>query len=275
MITSATFGVDDPARFGGRLGNQLFQVGLLFSVAAKTGLRFGLRRGSEQIWQCFDLDIPAFAGPITNTFKEPQGTCNFEPRVFIQPDGTAFAGYYQSGRYYEHCRSELTSFFKFQSRHRDVAAAELERLRSTHRLPVVSVHYRRTDYLDAGAMHVWGNLQADGYYDRVFDRLGDDVLYVVFSDDIPWCRETVRRRHVAFADYDPYVSLCLMTLCDVNVVANSSFSWWGAFLNQTGARAFVPSKWFQALPPAPHDCCDMAPPEWVRIETFRGAAPSG
>jgi len=263
VITSATFGA------GGRLGNQLFQVGLLFAVAAKTGHRFGLRRGSEQIWQCFDLDIPDFVGPVTNTFNEPHGTCNFEPLVFSQPDGTAFAGYYQSCRYYDHCRPQLTSFLRFQARHRDIAAAEIERLRSIYRLPVASVHYRRTDYLDGGAMNVWGNLDADGYYERVVDRLGDDVLYLVFSDDIPWCRENVRRPHVAFSDFDPYVSLCVMTLCDINVVANSSFSWWGAFLNQAGGTVVVPSRWFQALLPPPHDCPDMAPPDWARIETFR------
>jgi hypothetical protein len=265
VITSATFGA------GGRLGNQLFQVGLLFAVAAKTGHRFGLRRASEEIWQCFDLDIPDLAGPVTNIFKESHGTCNFEPVVFSQPDGTAFDGYYQSCRYYDHCRPELTSFLRFQSRHRDLAELEIERLRSTYRLPVVSLHYRRMDYLDAGSMHVWGNLQADGYYDRVFDRLGDDILYLVFSDDIAWCRENVRRRHVAFADVDPHVSLCMMTLCDINVIANSSFSWWGAFLNQAGRTVIAPSRWFQALPPPPHDCPDMAPPDWIRIETFRTA----
>jgi len=263
VITSATFG-------SGRLGNQIFHLGLLFAVAAKTGLRFGLRRGDEQIWQCFDLEIPAFEGAITNTFKEGPGTCNFDPLVFSQPDGTAFDGYYQSYRYYEHCRPELTSFLRFQPRHRELAALEIERLRSMYRLPVVSVHYRRTDYVDPGAMHVWGNLQADGYYDRVFERLGDDVLYLVFSDDLPWCRANVRRRHVAFAEWDAYVSLCVMTLCDVNVIANSSFSWWGAFLKQTGGPVFAPSRWFGRLPSPPHDCRDMTPADWIKIETFRG-----
>jgi len=263
VITSATFG------FGGRLGNQLFQLGLLFAVAARTGHRFGLRRAGEQIWDCFDLDVPELAGAVTNRFTEPPRSCNFDPRVFSQPDGTAFEGYYQSWRYYEHCRPELRSFLKFQARHRDLARIEVERLRSAHHLPLVSVHYRRTDYLNPPTMNAWGDLHVDGYYDRAFHRLGDDVVYVVFSDDLPWCRENVRRRHVSFADFDACVSLCMMTLCDVNVIANSSFSWWGAFLNQAGGPAFAPSRWFRRMLPPPHDCRDMAPPDWVRIETFR------
>jgi hypothetical protein len=265
VITSATFGE------GGRLGNQLFQLGLLVAVAARTGHRFGLRRRGEQIWGCFDLDVPDFSGAITNTFREPPGSCNFDPRAFSQPDGTAFEGYYQTWRYYEHCRPQLTSFLKFQRRVQDVARLEIARIRSAHERPLVSVHYRRADYLDPPVLKAWGNLHDDGYYDRAFDRLGDDVVYVVFSDDLPWCRENVRRRRVELADFDPFVSLCMMTLCDANVIANSSYSWWGAFLNQVGGTAYTPSRWIKRM--APGDCPGMAPPEWVRIESFR--APPG
>jgi len=261
MITNASFG-DVVA--GGRLGNQLFQFGVLFAVAAKTGHRFGLRRGAEQLWECFDLDVPEMAGPITNTYMERPEPGNFNPLVFGQPDGTAFVGHYQSWRYYEHCRPELASFLKFQAGHRDVARREVERLRSAVGLPLVSVHYRRADYL--GATEAWGSLHADGYYDRAFERLGDDVLYLVFSDDLPWCRENIRRRHLAFADFDPYVSLCMMTLCDVNVIAHSTFSWWGAFLNQTGGTVYAPSRWFRRMKPYEWD---MVPPDWVKIDTFR------
>jgi hypothetical protein len=256
VITNATFG-------DGRLGNQLFQLGVLFAVAAKTGHRFGLPRGAEQLWQCFELDVPAVAEPITNVFREGPQPGNFSSQVFHQPDGTAFVGHYQSWRYYEHCRPELKSFLKFQAGHQDVARSEVERLRSAVGLPLASVHYRRTDYLDA--TEDLGSLHADGYYDRVFDRLGDDVMYVVFSDDLSWCRDNVRRRHVAFADFDPYVSLCMMTLCDVNVIANSTFSWWGAFLNQMGGTVFTPSRWFRRM--IPH-AWDMAPPDWVKIRAF-------
>jgi len=265
MITSGTFGA------GGRLGNQLFQVGLLFAVAARNGCRFGVARRGEQIWECFDLDVPEPAGEPTHHFAEIGSTICFDPRVFDQPDGTAFHGYFQSYRYYEACESELRSFLRFQSRHFSQAAAEIERLRREYPLRLVGVHYRRTDYVEAWCVDSWGNLHADGYYDRVFDTLGDDVLYLVFSDDLGWCRENVRRPHIEFIDRDAYVSLCMMTLCDINVTANSSFSWWGAFLNRCGSKVLAPERWF-ALPEPAERPAVVVLPDWTKIPVLQRAA---
>src|SRR3954471_3033295 len=99
MITNATFG----ERFG-RMGNQLFQLSLLFAVSQRRGHAFYLPRHGESVWECFDLDIADTGPACAYEFEETNGSCNYDARVFEQPDGTAFRGYFQSYRYLDGCR---------------------------------------------------------------------------------------------------------------------------------------------------------------------------
>ncbi len=269
MNTVETFG----DRFG-RLGNQLFQIALLFAIRERHGHDFFLPRNGEPVWDCFDLAIPT-AGPApTHRFAEAFGSCNFDPRVFEQPDGTGFDGYYQSYRYLEESSDLLVRFLRFGARHRAFSEAMLHAYRTRHRRPVVSVHVRRGDYVNPGYEDHWGDLAGDGYYQKAVEAIGDDVVYVVFSDDVAWCRRALPlgASRVEHAEFDHGASLCMMTGCDVNVVANSSFSWWGAYLNPT-SDVYAPSRWFGPAMPAPNDRQDdIVPPDWRTIPVFADAA---
>ena len=75
----------------------------------------------------------------------------------------------------------------------------------------------------------------------VVAAIGSDAKYLVFSDDIPWCRESLGIEDAHYIDLDAYTSLCMMTGCDINVIANSTFSWWGAYLNRH-ADVYAPSR---------------------------------
>ena len=86
--------------------------------------------------------------------------------MFDQPDGTSFHGYFQSYRYLESCREELVRFLRFNADHRAGSEALLFAYRRRHGKPLVSLHVRRGDYVHPGSEDVWGNLAADGYYDR-------------------------------------------------------------------------------------------------------------
>jgi hypothetical protein len=263
MITSGQF-----SNGFGRLGNQIFQVALLFAVSQRHGYDFYLRRDGEVIWDCFDLDIAESGPECQHHFEENLGSCNFDPRVFDQPDGTAYHGYFQSYRYMDDCRDSLLRYLRFNDRHRAYCEALLFAYRRTLRRPLVAVHVRRGDYLYPGAEHAWGNLAADGYYKRAVEAIGDDVTYVVFSDDLPWCKQSLGIEGAEYADFDHFTSLCLMSRCDVNVVANSSFSWWGAYLNPT-ADVYAPSRWFGPAMPPPNDRqADVVLPSWRTIPTF-------
>jgi hypothetical protein len=255
-------------RFG-RLGNQLFQVGLLFAVSEHRGHDFYLPHDGESLWECFDLDVPGRGPECVHRFEEVNGSCNYDPRVFEQPDGTSYDGFFQSYRYVEGCKAPLVEFLRFRVGVRARSEAMLFAYRRRHQRPLVSVHVRRTDYLSA-ANAGFGNLAGDGYYDRAVAAIGDDATYLVFSDDLAWCRRSLGLERAEFVDVDDHTSLCLMTGCDVNVVANSSFSWWGAYLNPNG-EAYAPSPWFGPGMPPPNDRqSDIVPPTWHAIPVYGG-----
>ena len=268
MITNGIFG-----EASGRLGNQLFQLALLFAIRERRGHEFSLPHAGESLWACFDLDVPSAGPACGNVFHEVHGSCNYDPGVFEQPDGTSFHGYFQSYRYLEGCREPLRRFLRFNADHRAGGEALLFAYRRRHATPLVAVHVRRGDYVDTGYQDVWGNLARDGYYDRAVALLGDDVTYLVFSDDIPWCRASLGIERAEFVDADHGTSLAVMAGCDVNVVANSSYSWWGAYLNPA-ADVYAPSRWFGPAMGPPNDRQDdIVPPAWRTIPVFADAQP--
>jgi hypothetical protein len=267
MNTNAIF-----AEKWGRLGNQLFEIGQLFAVSQRRGQDFYLARNGETLWDCFDLDVPAEGPECAHRFDEVNGSCNYDPRVFEQPDGTSYHGYFQSYRYLDDCKAALVRFLRFNVTYRAYSEALLFAYRRRYRKPLVSVHVRRGDYVNPGTEDHWGNLASDGYYRRAVEAIGSDVTYLVFSDDLAWCRRTLDLEGAEFADFDTGTSLCLMTGCDVNVIANSTFSWWGAFLNPM-AEVYAPSRWFGPAMTPPNDRQDdILPPAWRTIPTFAGRA---
>jgi Glycosyl transferase family 11 len=263
MITISNFGQNH-----GKLGNQLFQVGLLFAVAQRCGYEFHLPRNGEDLWRCFDLDIPAAGVECSHRFDEANGLCNYDPRVFDQPDGTSYRGYFQSYRYLEDCKQSLVRFLRFRLEHRAQSEVMLFACRRSFPQPLVSVHVRRGDYVSTGYGDTWGDLAADGYYQRAVAAIGEDVTYLVFSDEPEWCRRSLNIGPALFIDADPYTSLCMMTECDVNVIANSTFSWWGAFLN-SNSDVYAPSRWFGPAMGPPNDVQDIVPPGWRTIPALQ------
>jgi hypothetical protein len=267
MNTNAIFGDQ-----WGRLGNQMFQAGQLFGIAQRCGHDFYLSRDGHSLWGCFDLDLPSEGPECIHRFDEVHGSCNYDPGAFEQPDGTAYHGFFQSYRYFDHCQSALTRFLHFKLRYRALAEAMLYAYRRRHRRPLVSVHVRRDDFLKPGNLGMFGDLASEGYYERAFEAIGDDVAYLVFSDDIGWCRRYFQLERAEFVDTDPCTSLCMMTGCDTNVVANSSFSWWGAYLNARGGEVYAPSRWFAQGVNPPNDVQnDIVPPRWRTIPVFADA----
>jgi hypothetical protein len=263
MITLSSFG----QKFG-KLGNQMFQVGLLFGVSQRRGYEYYLARDGEDIWDCFDLDIPHSGPGTTHWFGEEHGSCNYDPGVFEQPDGTLFHGYWQSYRYFEGYESELKRFLQFRIEHRARAEAMLFALRRRYQRPLVSVHVRRGDYVSTGFGDHWGDLAGDGYYQRAVAEIGSDVTYLVFSDDLKWCRQSLGIDDALYVDVDAYTSLCLLTACDISVIANSTFSWWGAYLNRN-ADVYAPSRWYGPAMEPPNDVQnDILLPAWRKIPVF-------
>ena len=156
----------------------------------------------------------------------------------------------------------------------DAAAAALKRIEAS-RLPV-SVHVRRGDYLKPGTHEVHGILGRSPFYRQVFDRLenvvGHESEVFIFSDD-PAAAEQVlnfipgsRLNHVRGDPERPWEDMALMARCRHHVIANSSFSWWGAWLNPSADKIVVaPRAWFAATELSKRNTNDLYPAGWILV----------
>lgn len=191
----------------------------------------------------------------------------FDASVLGLADSTYLDGYWQSHRYFEDCsdliRSELTSLVRLGAQDEKVAALIAKRT-------AVSVHVRRGDYVTNRAAAVNHGLCSIDYYQAALDRMLPHVgqpHFFVFSDDPVWTRENLQLPGPAtFVDHNgpaaAFQDLRLMSLCDHQITANSSFSWWGAWLNARPDKIVVtPLQWFADQ----RDTGSLTPDNWIRL----------
>ena len=236
----------------GRLANQMFQYASLKGVARHRGYDFSippqqvfgqhdtLVRSSElNIYNVFDNiknnNIQVARNPILQERMH-----EFDEELFRScPDNVDFFGYYQSPKYFEHIKDEIKNDFKFSD---EVESICNEMYESINGKEIVSLHIRRTDYI-VNNNHP---LQPISYYEKALKLFDKNVQILVFSDDPAWCQE-----QGLFADdsimisegNDADVDMCLMSKCNYHIIANSSFSWWGAWLGDS-EKVVAPSNWF-------------------------------
>ena len=124
----------------------------------------------------------------------------------------------------------------------------------------VSLHIRRTDYVTSNGYHP---VQSIDYYNKGLEIIGDYDNIFVFSDDIEWCKNNLNFKNIIFMEgFSDIEDLWLMSLCKHNIIVNSSFSWWGAWLNNNlGKKIIAPKKWFGSN----LNTSDIIPNKWIKI----------
>ena len=231
----------------GRLGNQMFQYASLKGIAKYRNYEYtippkeffgnvdiNVRRSECNLYDVFDLKEEKI-GLIKNpTLAERMH--EFDEDLFINfPDNVDLFGYYQSEKYFKHIENEIRKDFSFKQDLinicKDVINDEV----------VISLHIRRGDYVTNNNHPV----QDSEYYEKALSQF-DDCSVIVFSDDPEWCKTQSIFSSDRFlisenntSDFD----LCLMSLCNYHIIANSSFSWWGAWLANS-KKIIAPKKWF-------------------------------
>jgi len=206
-----------------------------------------------------------------NEYREPH--FHYDPAFETLGPQIALFGYFQSERYFNSIAESLRDWFSPREPLGDAAAAALKRI-ETSRLPV-SVHVRRGDYLKPGTHEVHGIL-GESFYRRVFDRLesmiGHEAELFIFSDDLAAAEQVLsfipgsRLNHVRGDPERPWEDMALMARCRHHVIANSSFSWWGAWLNPSPDKIVVaPRAWFAAAGSGKRDTGDLYPSGWILI----------
>ena len=178
-------------------------------------------------------------------------------------------GYWQSERYFSRYADQIRKDFAFPPLPEGEPQALAARIKA--RLNAVSVHIRRGDYLSNPQALAFHGLPGPEYYAASLARMraevGDTTIFL-FSDDPQWVRENFDPCGHAFEVVDlnlpqsPQHDMHLMALCRHHVIANSSFSWWGAWLGAAGGLTIAPKRWFVA----PNvNTSDIYPPAWVRL----------
>ena len=284
-------------RLCGGLGNQLFQYAtgrrrayvhqteLVLDVAwyshipeSDTPRSFELNQyplkarptqGQEILWSMLQREslLQRFPSASRPWKKFRERNFDFDESVLNLNDNTYLEGYWQSYRYFEDIadiiRSEVIPLFppasKDEAVRKEIAATQS-----------VSVHVRRGDYISHKiAATVHGTCSSD-YYRMAMAKVSSAVRnphFFVFADDIEWARkQLISPFPIAFVDHNgaetAFQDLRLMSLCKHHIIANSSFSWWGAWLNPSKEKIVVaPGKWFADGRPTP----TLIPDVWIRL----------
>lgn len=206
----------------GRLGNQLFQIAGTYALGAELGVGIVLRKD----WPYrpyFSLPDEWFAGRLA-VFRARRAVdyataLPVEARAYLQ-DLALWGGREDEIR--RLLRPSPRALEAVQAAHADLLAVPSK----------AAVHVRRGDYLDPGMPHAPCPV---GYYEAAAELVlaeAPDTTFVVFSDDLDWCRRELPFRDPVFVEGNPdWLDLALMTRCEHHICANSTFSWWGAFLS--------------------------------------------
>ena len=143
-------------------------------------------------------------------------------------DEVLLYGYFQSEKYFKHHRDSLLDFFD----------CPRNKVKNNN----VSMHVRRGDYLQIPEALP---TQSEEYYREALSRIGEYEELYIFSDDISWCKETFSDLDAIYQDTNKdHEDLYLMMQQRYHILANSSFSWWGAWLAQTDGMVIYPKLWF-------------------------------
>lgn len=248
----------------GRLGNQLFQFASTIGIARKLGyevyfpkenitepaiedFRDGIRR---EVY----FDVPKIFQVPESLLKSRQDIVfdkqaqephfHYSELMFGIPDGTNLIGYYQTEKYFEHCEEEIRSVLTFSKEIEDSAKQVMTKYKVSDR-STVSIHVRVGDY--AGLQQFHPICSPDYYVSAAENFRGQNCQYLIFSDNIEYCKNIFGNQEMVsyICDNSPEVDMCLMSMCDHNIIANSSFSWWAAWLNKNPNKKVVaPKNWF-------------------------------
>lgn len=202
-----------------------------------------------------------------NTHIRSHNSC-FDPAILGLPDNICLDGYWQSEKYFSDIASVIRNEF---TAHDEPEERNREFISTINGCNAISIHIRRGDYVTDAKNAARHGTCIDNYYKKAVELVAERVErphFFVFSDDPVWVREHFRISHpMTLVDHngpdEAHEDLRLMSLCRHQIIANSSFSWWGAWLNPKPDKIVIaPSRWFND--PA-IDTNDLIPTSWLRI----------
>lgn len=268
----------------GGLGNQMFQYAIAKAFSLELKRKFKLDISIFEWYKLHNYGLHHFN--IQADFYEPESIWKrrlkklFHKVVFYNEDHHAFnynpqliekksdylflEGYYQSQKYFIKYEKEIRNDFQIVS---PLKAPTQEMMKYMKSVNAVSIHFRRGDYI-GNAVH---ETDKTAYYKEAIELIESKVaqpVYFLFSDDMPWVKENFKlNAETHYIDFNDAASnfedLQLMASCKHNIMANSSFSWWGAWLNTTPNKIVIaPKLWFND---DKVNTSDIIPETWITL----------
>lgn len=186
---------------------------------------------------------------------------------FELSDTNYFDGYWQAAKYYDRYKNLIRKAFKFDIRKLSDSSIRILDLIKNSEYPV-SLHIRRGDYLHPKYRGLYGDICTSEYYEKAIGRVISDnprANFFVFSDDVIWVKNNIKLPNVLYVDHnkdqDSWQDMYLMSKCKDNVIANSSFSWWAAWLNSNETKNVYTPIRFMNLSSE----CEIIPETWIKL----------
>jgi len=253
----------------GGMGNQMFQYAMGLAQARRLGTNLILDASRLGGKRPFNLGQWCLSSLVLTQRQEPtvieQGMPYNQGIVDSIKDGDVLQGYWQSERYFEGVKTELKQIFNPFAPFNESDALLMDKMENTNS---IAVHVRRGDYLVEPHKSFHGVL-SDFYYGdaitRIWDRVGLDSQFFIFSDDMEWVKKYINGQNIHYvAPGRESRDIYLMSRCKHAIIANSSFSWWGAWLGEGAPHRCVvaPNKWFDQ---GQEDYSGIVPNRWERI----------
>jgi hypothetical protein len=274
----------------GGLGNQMFQYATAYALARRHDGRLsvdlsqyhGLNSYQQfELWRFSELGLSPIQLPLamvrrglyrlglSSHIKPSFGMdgLGYDERVINLPDGSNIMGWFQSERYFLDASGDIKAKFDLDPFLPQGGREAMERLRQVG--AVAAVHVRRGDYVGSSLF----DIPMVAYYRTAMDTLSHrrNCLFLLFSDDSEWCKAQplFQSEHIKFfVDLKLPCSVALnemamMSICECQIIANSTFSWWAAWLNKHSNKIIImPKQWLSQLSA---DVCGLSVPGWVQI----------
>jgi hypothetical protein len=263
-------------QLSGQLGNQLFEIAATLAYAWDNGvdpifpelnrLDHDIPLNKEKIF--YKLDASPLPRPILNTFSQYINFRKFD--IPYQPD-LNLVGFFQSWKFFHHHRKKVLDTFILKKE--DDTALRLKFADLLKHSCTVGIHVRTFNEYWHSVIPFVGL----DYYKKAMEQYPKNALFVVFSDRINWCKHHFKKfkRRMIFIDGQSHIEdLFLMSMMKHNIICNSTFSWWAAYLNRNPKKIVVAPYYFIRS----HFIGDSKPPhanlpEWITLKNIDLSAP--
>lgn len=239
----------------GRFGNQMFQYAATKGIAAARGYEFTIPDGprtdeefideeqQHKLFMAFKMPGLKNIGLLEAGYTQESSFRYDEELVKHCSDNINLYGYFQSEKYFLHVEEELRKDFEFRDEVKKLCENIWKQIVVDEgHSEAISLHIRRTDHLIKPTFHP---VLPISYYEEALAKLPKDIPVFIFTDDPAWAfrHDFFSSDRFFISESDNIHDMCLMSMCNYNIIANSTFSWWGAWLSRHN-NVIGPKLWF-------------------------------